>query len=867
MINAEMLDKATLLLTHKKFLAAEILAKRVLKSDIDNTRALKILTNIALQCRESSLAIYFFEKYSALTEPDLNFSTKLAETYASLEQDEKAKKLLYKAFSLAPENETIRKQYFQHGYNSSDFDIFPYEDFRINPDEPLNKPDKIYFHAITVVWGEEFTSCFMNSVLPTQLGAGNLDALNTDSRSLYIIYTTPENAEYIKSSPIFTNLKETIDVRIYFIDQCYTDEKNKYKMMTLCHKHSVRKAHQAGARLIFLPPDDIFSDSTFRVIYQKSAKGYKAIMVGTTRVIKEEFLPAMNNKFFSDGKLEVPIKGRNLVEMALDCWHPDTKSCFVDAEEFSGWPSQLFWEVPGEGVLAHNFHLHPIMVYPKELHSFNGTVDDDCVQKICGNFDDIYIVQDSDEMIGFDLSERETRIIQTEAKVEMSSLLGWMKDYTDEFHRKYVTHKIYFHCNPISEKWNEISRKAEAFVNSILTYPEIEKSHCFSEILTDHDLKYPAPVLDTVCFQLTSKGTKEMDELMVRQIVDYIKNTGVKHSNLGFYGEMLNRKGWTKYAQELLNQAIKLHICSNFNMNLTNEEHRILSRFDHIQLSIDTADEKTLKEIRPPANLKTMFLNIHKIHAAAIKDGRKQPRIQWCCTLVDEIVPQLVDLVCMAASNHVTEIQLNDLGYFDEHNLPVNSIFALKDNHFLKAVEQVNAARKIAEENNISLSLKANWDQMVENKIAIEQAKAEFDVNIDIAVKPVELGSPMQNIQGIGRFYEQKAAIPGPGETRECLYPWNSAYIMPDGDLYSCCIRGKSMGKIGPDDSISEVMHNAEYSDLRKQLITGEITDPVCLRCPATAVVPVRRLKYMVANLIRSSRESQRAAKEIVRER
>ncbi|SDK35251.1 Iron-sulfur cluster-binding domain-containing protein [Maridesulfovibrio ferrireducens] len=861
MKNTEILDKASILLTEKKFLDAEILAKRVLKSDTNNTSALKILTNIALQCGAPSLATCFFEKYSALAEPDLDFSNNLAETYAILGQHEKAKKMFYKAFSSTPENETIRKQYFQHGYNSADFDIFPYEDFRLNPDEPLNKPDKIYFHAIIVVWGEEFTSCFMNSILPTQLGAGNIDALNTDSRSLYIIYTTPKDAKYIKSSPTFTKLKETIDVRIYSIDLCYTDKKNKHEMMILCHKHSVRKAHLAGARLVFLAPDAVFSGSTFKKIYQKASEGYNAVMIGTMRVSKEDFLPALNNIFLSDDKLEVSIKERDLVEMALDRWHPDTKSCFIDAEKFSGWPSQLFWEVPGEGVVAHNFHLHPLMVYPIKLQAFKGTVDDDCVQKICGDFNDIYIVQDSDEMVGFDLSKCETRIIQTDAKVEMSSLLGWIKDYTDEFHRKYVTHEIYFHCNQISEKWNEISRKAEATISSLLAYPENEKSHCFSEILTDHDLKYPAPVLDTVCFQLTSKGTKDMDELMVRQIVDYIKNTGVKHSTLGFYGEMLNRKGWTKYAQELLDQGVKLHICSNFNMKLTDEEHLILSQFDHIQLSIDTADEKTLKEIRPPASLKTMLLNMHKISAAALKNGRKQPIIQWCCTLVDEVVSQLGDLVNMANSNNVTEIQLNELGYFDEHNLPVNSIFALKDDHFLKAVEQVNAARKLAEENNISLNLIANWDQMVESKIAIEQAKSEFDVDIDIAVKPVELGSPMQNIQGVGRFYEQKATIPGLGETRECMYPWNSAYIMPDGDLYSCCIRGKSMGKIGPDNSISEVMHNAEYYDLRKQLITGNITDPVCLRCPATAVVPVRRLKYLVANLIRRSKKSQRAHK------
>jgi len=290
-------------------------------------------------------------------------------------------------------------------------------------------------------------------------------------------------------------------------------------------------------------------------------------------------------------------------------------------------------------------------------------------------------------------------------------------------------------------------------------------------------------------------------------------------------------------------------------MPLSDQECTILSMFSYIQFSIDTSDAGILKEVRPPADLKTMLLNMHKIRAAAIKSGREKPRIQWCCTLVDKVASQLVDLVCLAISNDIREINLNELGYFDGQALPVASIFALKGDAFFEAASHVNDALSIAKDNGIVMTMCPTWSQMVEDKNAIEEARENFGVEINISKKPIELGKAMQNIQGVGHFYSQRTNCPGHGETRACLFPWNSPYIMPDGSVYSCCIRGKCMGKIDSLNSISDVMHNDLYTELRNQLITGRITDNICLNCPGTAVIPVSRLKFKISNLIRQKRE------------
>jgi|GEM_PF-6164821 len=66
------------------------------------------------------------------------------------------------------------------------------------------------------------------------------------------------------------------------------------------------------------------------------------------------------------------------------------------------------------------------------------------------------------------------------------------------------------------------------------------------------------------------------------------------------------------------------------------------------------------------------------------------------------------------------------------------------------------------------------------------------------------------------------------------------------------------MGRVGGDVSVENVMHNADYLDLRKQLITGNIVDPTCKICPIASVVPVKEQKRNVADYIRRSRTMQR---------
>lgn len=862
----KLLSKAAQFSAEKNYVEAEIALKRVLKEQADNPAALKLAAELSLKCKRPQIAVNYFEQYIENKEPDLETSRIIARLFSQQGMMSQAGEVLTHALELEPDNKETKKQYLQHAYDSANMDAFPHE--TIIESTKQRATGKIFFHSIIVVFGEEFTTQYVNDVLPTMLGPENIEALNAETRSVQIIYTTPEDSRTIKESPAFAELTRIMDVRLYLVDFKYLDTANKYDLMVQSHKHAIRKGHEEKARVVFLAPDGIYSEATFRNLYKQATQGYKAIMIGTLRVLKEDFLPLMRTRFFTEDKVEAPIKAQDLVDLAINNLHPDTRDAIIGSKNANGWPSQLLWEIPGEGILARNFHLHPLMIYPQELNDFHGTVDDDCVRIICGNIKNIYIAQNSDEMISFDLCKREVRTIKLKEPLSVNYAADWAEDHADEFHMQFVEHEIRIHNGNNDPLWNQYSDEASKLVAEIKTAEPNEDEHFFPEVLSDHDLRFPPLSIDSVCFQPTSKCNlscvycpqhwnedkgHEMDEKLLRQILDYIKENDVIQSSIGFYGETLISKNWRRISEELLGEEISMNLCSNFNMDLNEADCRVLSRFQHLQLSIDTPDSKILKELRPPANLPRMLHNMHKIRAAAIADGRPAPIFQWICTLTTKVVPHLADLVALAASNNVPQMGCNELVYFDGRKLPVGSIFSLEGEEFRKAIKQVEKARNMAKKNNIRFSLLPAWDDMVQSKLASERAMEEFGIELNISSTPVKLSEKIQGIQGMGCMHQQKKAVPGPGETRACLFPWNSVYIMPNGDMHSCCMRGQVMGRVDEKNPIRKAMHTADYADLRKQLITGKITDKACLNCSITYIIPVRELKRRVADMIRSS--------------
>ncbi len=406
-------------------------------------------------------------------------------------------------------------------------------------------------------------------------------------------------------------------------------------------------------------------------------------------------------------------------------------------------------------------------------------------------------------------------------------------------------------------------------LNQFLPLSPAKKEYTFTMALNDEDLIYASPTLRSVVLLLTSKcnlrcvycpqhwsgdsGVDANNEVL-KNVTDYIIKTDVKETDLSAYGEVLIYKDWPQYASKLLDHGVKLSIVSNLSMNLSDTEYALLSRFEYIAISVDTTDRNIFKKIRNPGRLELVLFNLQKIRIAALKEGRTPPCMRWQCVLTTSIIPQLTDLIHLATLYDINCIVFNELSYLDDVEIPVDSPFTLEGDAFINAAEHIKGALRLAQKNNIEIVFAVtNWMELFEHKLAIENSKIKYGIDINITKEPVTIQPPIDNIQGTGKFFGHKAICPGPGETRDCLYPWQNIYIFPDGNTYTCCLRGTSMGILDTSTSVEQLMNNHHFINLRSQLLSGEITDPTCARCTLRSIIPVATQRFNVLEALNNN--------------
>jgi hypothetical protein len=323
------------------------------------------------------------------------------------------------------------------------------------------------FHFTTVVWGREYVQFFLNATLPSQLSEGNLPAF-FGLNARYTIYTTIEDSRTIAASPFFKELSRHVETEITFID--YLSQFEKYVRMTLCHKRAIMDATLSGATLLFLPPDVIFATGSFDNLLKIIQTGTRAIMLFVPRVRRRSFMGPLLEMASSPHGGPLAIPPRDLVRLALAHLHPVANSLFIDSAQASPWPSQLYFRIPDEGILAHCFHLHPIMVNPLSHNlSFSISIDGDYLLASCPDSREITVVTDSDLIAAVEPCLDSYAPPPTPRIFHIPEIAAWAQTNANPHHRYFFTHPIRFHDREPGPLWRRTELQTGIYADCILS--------------------------------------------------------------------------------------------------------------------------------------------------------------------------------------------------------------------------------------------------------------------------------------------------------------------------------------------------------------------------------------------------------------
>jgi hypothetical protein len=312
----------------------------------------------------------------------------------------------------------------------------------------------------TAVWGFEYTDFFINYCMPALLAPGNIPALAARPGSRFILHTTSDDLQRLEAETKFADLKGAIELDARLI----TDLSDKtHSVQALCHADAIRSADEQNVPMIFISPDTLWSDGTFRRLLELLQSGKRVAFVTNFRATKEDVLPALHEIRARQSASSLSLSGREVTRLALDYLHPSIEENFFGKQRGEKLlPCNLIWELPNGDLLARSFHCHPLMVFPrKRFARFDQTIDGDLVRHASPDEADWHIVTDSDEMTCVEISKRSHFIGGVCEKEDIRGVAEWALKRANHVHWSLFAYPVRIHASPVVPAyWATIEKRA-----------------------------------------------------------------------------------------------------------------------------------------------------------------------------------------------------------------------------------------------------------------------------------------------------------------------------------------------------------------------------------------------------------------------
>jgi hypothetical protein len=249
--------------------------------------------------------------------------------------------------------------------------------------------------------------------------------------------------------------------------------------MSQCYERGIRFSEGVDTAFIFLTPDCLWADGSFRNMDVLQRRGKRAIMIVGLRACRPEVVAKIKSQHMDAAGTTATIPARDLVSLALQHLHP-----LSIAHICNGYGNRsighYYWELNGKGLLARCFHIHPLMVRPLVPGSrVVGTLDHDFVRLACPDYADVHVVVDSDEICGIELSERNhlSHMISPN-NINDEALFDWIHEWTNHYHRCFVRERILFRTYEPPPDLETTLMKSDHFIKAMFEgYRRSHPSH------------------------------------------------------------------------------------------------------------------------------------------------------------------------------------------------------------------------------------------------------------------------------------------------------------------------------------------------------------------------------------------------------
>ncbi len=344
------------------------------------------------------------------------------------------------------------------------------------------------FHFSTAVWGPWHTSVFLEVNLPSLLASGNLEAFARRHKVVYRIQTSREDAASIEASPAYQRARQIVDCEI--VARAIHRTVDPIGMHHMLWRQAIDGARRAGAMVLLIPPDVIWSNGAFGHIADLAAAGNRAIFMTYVRVVSETAVPAVRQTFQDPSTGVIDATSRALVDLAMRHIHPLTLTYVRDSPNFPIHPEFILWPVAEEGYLMR--------VLVREMFAYDPGylgLNEQALPAHRPNPADVHYITDSDDLFSLSLAPL-TKDVEWYAKpqrLDTLSLGAWWLRYDSPANDLSATQYFYIHPGERTpEKWRAAELQSDALIKRVAGTREVLR---LLSALRANDLAYAEQVL------------------------------------------------------------------------------------------------------------------------------------------------------------------------------------------------------------------------------------------------------------------------------------------------------------------------------------------------------------------------------------
>lgn len=347
------------------------------------------------------------------------------------------------------------------------------------------------FYFFVVVWGKEFSDHLVNYCIPSLLAADNIPALHNRKYNKFLLCTTKQDWQSLKSNPIIIKLQHYVEV-VFLEIPPPSPQVTNYQHMGIGHKLATHRCFKDKAYGIALTPDMMFANGTLAAVQKQALSGKHLIFCAAVRVEQESFLSDLHHNNFrsfdDETSYQQPlnISSRQLVELGLRNFHSETKCYDFDSSAYQVNSPVTLWRIPNQqGIILYSLSWCSLLIDYSviEHHSTttldNWTIDGDYIYKNFKNCDHIHVCQDSDEMMILSWTPSEKQVLKMKtglfrklAKPFRQILNQYLLHETlmnpifDPLKLKFFPVPVRWHVNDFNSIWNTIEKKTQKIVTS-----------------------------------------------------------------------------------------------------------------------------------------------------------------------------------------------------------------------------------------------------------------------------------------------------------------------------------------------------------------------------------------------------------------